>query len=112
MSRIPAVKKESLSADQQAIYEKIASGPRGGVRGPFLALLHVPELADCVQQLGAYLRYNTTFTPRLNEMAICVTARHNKAPYEFYAHALLALDDDVFALLQPAGHGDQPDACG
>ena len=29
MSRIPAVKKESLSADQQAIYEKIASGQIG-----------------------------------------------------------------------------------
>ena len=95
MGRIPAVKPESLSPEQRKIYDAIAGGPRGSVRGPFLALLHAPELTDKVQALGEYLRYKTSFPPRLNELAIIVTARHNNSPYEFQAHARLALEAGV-----------------
>jgi len=91
VSRIPPVNPEQLSPEQRKIYDAIAAGPRGRVVGPFLALLHAPELTNRVQQLGEYLRYKTGFTPALNELAIIVTARHNNAPYEFHAHALLAL---------------------
>jgi hypothetical protein len=54
----------ALSPEGRAVYDKIANSPRGGVRGPFLALLHVPEMCDRLQHLGAYLRYDTTFDAR------------------------------------------------
>ena len=74
MSRLPAIDPAKLSADQRKVYDSIASGPRGGVRGPFLALIHVPELTNRIQHLGEYLRYNTSYPPRLSEFAIIVTA--------------------------------------
>ena len=74
MSRLPAIDPAKLNADQRKVYDSIASGPRGGVRGPFLALIHVPELTNRIQHLGEYLRYNTSYPPRLSEFAIIVTA--------------------------------------
>ncbi len=76
----------ALSPEGRAVYDKIANSPRGGVRGPFLALLHVPEMCDRLQHLGAYLRYDTTFDSRLSEMAILIVARRFNCPYEWFAH--------------------------
>jgi len=90
MARIAPVDPSRLSPDQKRVYDAIASGPRGGVRGPFLALLHVPELADRIQNVGEYLRYNSSFPPRLSELAIIVTARANACQYEWYAHSKIA----------------------
>ena len=86
MPRIPLASPETLDAEQRRVYDAIASGPRAGVRGPFLALLHQPALADSWQQLGEVLRYRTGFSPRLSELAILVTARHMDCQYEWFAH--------------------------
>lgn len=86
MTRLPAVEPGKLSAEQRRVYDALAAGPRAGVRGPYPALLHVPELADRVQHLGEYLRFNTSFPPRLSELAILITARHFTCQYEWHAH--------------------------
>ncbi|HEV8518935.1 MAG TPA: carboxymuconolactone decarboxylase family protein [Burkholderiales bacterium] len=86
MSRLPVIEPAKLSADQRQVYDTIAAGPRAGVRGPFLALMHVPELAHRIQHLGEYLRYKTLFPPRLSELAILITARHYTCQYEWHAH--------------------------
>jgi len=91
MSRLPAIDPAKLNPDQRKVYDSIASGPRGGVRGPFLALIHVPELTNRIQHLGEYLRFNTSYPPRLSELAIIVTARHFDCQYEWHAHAPLAV---------------------
>ncbi len=75
---------------QREVAAEIASGPRGGVRGPFLALLHNPELARRLQGVGEYLRFQTGLPDRLVELAILVTARHFSCQYEWYAHERLA----------------------
>jgi len=86
MPRIPLAARETLDPEQRRVYDAIASGPRAGVRGPFLALLHQPALADAWQQLGEILRYKTSLSPRLSELAILVTARHMDCQYEWFAH--------------------------
>src|SRR5271154_6667106 len=91
MPRIPLIAAESLTAEQRVVYDAIASGPRAGVRGPFIALLHQPALADKWQQLGEVLRYRTSLAPRLSELAILVTARHMDCQYEWFAHEPHAL---------------------
>ena len=87
--------KELTDADmtdaQRAVHRAIASGPRGGVRGPFNALLRSPELADRVQKVGEYVRFRSSLPAPLNELAILVTARHWGAQFEWYAHRQLAL---------------------
>lgn len=81
----------SLSARQREIYEAIASGPRGGVRGPLAIWLHRPELAANAQSLGAYCRYGSSLSPKLSELAILVTARVWSSEYEWLVHKPIAL---------------------
>lgn len=107
MSRVQLVDPAAMSGEQRKVYDSIASGPRGGVRGPFLALLQVPELADRIQHLGELLRYGTSFDRRLSELAIIVTARCLRCQYEWFAHAKLALDAGVPAAVVESIRVDQ-----
>ena len=52
MTRLPVPAPDEMSAEQRAVHDRIASGPRGGVRGPLALWLHRPELADNAQALG------------------------------------------------------------
>ena len=87
MSRLPDLDPAKLTEEQRRVYDDIASGPRGSVRGPFIPLLYSPKLADCAQKLGQYVRYDCAVPWKLREIAILVTAYHWKAQYEWFAHA-------------------------
>ena len=82
---------ETMTPDQKRVAEGIVSGPRKGMRGPFNALLRSPELAERAQMLGEYVRFKSSIPPRLNELAILLTARRWTAQYEWYAHHQLAM---------------------
>ena len=88
--RLPPIPEAELSEAQRRVRADIAAGPRGGVRGPFDALLRSPELADRLQKVGACVRFESSLPARLAELAILVTARHWGAQYEWYAHRRLA----------------------
>ena len=92
MARLNTVDTDKLTAEQRAVYDAIAGGPRGAVRGPFLALLHVPELANRIQHLGELIRYNTSLGRKLSELAIITTARSARCQYEWYAHSKIAAE--------------------
>lgn len=79
-----------MSAEQRAVYDRIVSGPRGKIQGPLRAALHNAELADKWSALGALLRYRTSLSPHLSELAILVTGRACRSPFEWYAHRLEA----------------------
>ena len=84
--RFPAIPREKMTAEQTALYDRIASGPRAGVRGPYNALLRTPELCSLSEQIGGYVRYRNSLPNALKEMAILITARYWDAEYEWYAH--------------------------
>ena len=86
MARIAEIPRGSMSSAQKTVFDEIAGGPRGGVRGPFLPLLNSPVLADKVQKLGQFVRYECSIPWKLRELAILVTAFHWKAQYEWFAH--------------------------
>lgn len=86
MPRIPLPEPEDLTASQRAVYDKVVSGPRGTLRGPLRAALYNPELADRWQAFGELLRYRTSLSRRHSELAILVTARHCRSPFEWHAH--------------------------
>jgi len=90
-ARFKPLGEKDMTDAQRKVYKEIASGPRGGVRGPFNALLRSPELADRAQKIGEYLRFNNSLPERLKEFAILITARHWTAQYEWHAHHALAL---------------------
>lgn len=89
--RIPFPDPAAMSQEQRKVYDAVVAGPRGAVIGPLRAALHSPELAERWQQLGAFLRYSTCLPPRLNELAILVTARRWNAEIEWVVHAAAAL---------------------
>lgn len=93
--RFRPLEPEQMTPDQKRVAHNIMSGPRGGMRGPFKALLRSPELADRVQKVGEYIRFHTTIPARLNEIAILVTARKWTAQFEWYAHRQLAMKAGV-----------------
>lgn len=86
MARIHLPSPEELDPQQRAVYDKVVSGPRGRLRGPLRAALYNPSLADRWQAFGAELRYNTQLPPELSELAILVTGRHCRSPFEWDAH--------------------------
>jgi 4-carboxymuconolactone decarboxylase len=89
--RFPEIPLEKMTPAQRTVADAIMSGPRKGMSGPFNAWLRSPELADRLQKVGEYLRFNTSLDKRVNEMAIIMTAQHWGSQYEWYAHAPLAL---------------------
>ena len=89
--RFKKLAESELDADQLKVYRELMAGPRGGVRGPFNALMRSPVLIDRVQKLGEFLRFESSIPARLNEFAILITARHWNAQYEWFAHLPHAL---------------------
>ncbi len=81
---------EEMTPEQRKAAEAILAGPRGGMRGPFKALLRSPDLADKIQRVGEYVRFRSSLHPRLNELGILLVGRYWTAQYEFYAHRILA----------------------
>lgn len=91
--RMPPIARESMTEAQKKVAAEIAAGPRGELRGPFIALLRSPDLASTVQKVGEYLRYRTPVERRLAEMATLMAARHWTQQYEWnshYQHAMKA----------------------
>ncbi|RYI98543.1 MAG: carboxymuconolactone decarboxylase family protein, partial [Acetobacteraceae bacterium] len=95
MSRLPKLSREALEPAAQAVWDRIASGARGGVGGPFTALILSPELCSRVEQLGVFIRYECSVPMRLRELAILCVGQHWQADYEWFAHAPIAAQQGV-----------------
>ena len=70
--RLPPLSPDAMSPQQQRAAAALTAGPRGGVRGPFIALLRSPQLMDRLQKVGEYLRYDSMLEARLSEFAMLV----------------------------------------
>jgi 4-carboxymuconolactone decarboxylase len=108
--RMAEIPLDKMTPAQRTVADAIMSGPRKRMSGPFNAWLRSPELADRLQKVGEYVRFNTSLDKRLNEMAIIMTAQYWGVQYEWYAHAPLAikagLDPEIVAA---PGAGNKPE---
>jgi len=95
--RLPALNPSDLDHEQRDVYEAIVGGPRpanvfsfvdeeGRLLGPFNAMLYSPVVGGPLQELGAALRFRTSFTKREREIATLVVAARHRSDYEWYAH--------------------------
>lgn len=89
--RLPALPPEKMTEAQKKAAAEFAEGRGYAVRGPFAPMLRSPEVMLRAKAMGDYLRFKSSLPPRLNEMAICVTARRWGSNYEWQAHCPLAL---------------------
>ena len=101
--RFKLIPLEDLTPKQKALSDAIKSGPRaklassgaskpGPLGGPFNVWLRSPGIGNLVQQLGEEIRFRSSLSGKLNELAILVTARNWTSQYEWVAHHKLALE--------------------
>ena len=107
--RLPPLERDALEPAQQVVWDRMAGGARGGVIGPFTALLTSAELCGRVEQLGVFIRYECGVPMRLRELAILVVGAHWQADYEWFAHAPIAAAQGVpEAAIRAIGLGQDP----
>ena len=110
MPRLPELDPDTLTPEQQRVFDTITNGPRGSVRGPFAALLHCPGVADYVQATGIHLRFDGVLPGVLRELAILTTARFWKAEYEWNSHAPIAEKEGLSPVVIDAiAHNQTPE---
>ena len=110
MTRLRELTYEEMDADQRAIHDRLMSGPRGRIAGPYIAWLRNARLADVAEQYGRFVRYETTLPPRLSEMAILIVGRHWNAQVEWWAHYPLAIKAGLDpAIADSIAHRKRPD---
>lgn len=91
--QMPAM--EDMDEAQRAAARSLIEGPRKGVFGPFVSLLHAPDLLDRVAKMGEYLRFKSGLDARVRELVTCAAARHVSNQFEWVMHAPLALSAGV-----------------
>ena len=118
--RFKLIPVEAFTEDQRKLYDAIRSGPRaklantaastpGPLGGPFNVWLRSPGIGDIVQRLGEEIRFRSSLPPKLNEMAIMITARFWTSQYEWHAHCKLALEAGLDpAVAQDIAEGRRP----
>src|SRR5260221_9757378 len=89
--RMPPIPPDKYTEAQKKAAEEFAAGRGYEVRGPFVPLIRSPEVMLRAKAMGDYLRFKSTLGPRLNEMAILITAHAWSQAYEWHAHHPLAL---------------------
>jgi 4-carboxymuconolactone decarboxylase len=93
--RFPLLPYDVLTSEQQAIHDRLSSGPRGGVSGPFRAWLYSPKLANGLVEVGNYLRFDSHLTKRMIEHTILLVASEWEANFVFTHHASLAIEEGL-----------------
>jgi 4-carboxymuconolactone decarboxylase len=100
--RLPWPRPDELDAAQRAVHASVVGGPRGGesafaltddegrLHGPFNVMLAAPGPGLALSELGAALRYRTSLTDRMREIAILTLAVLQRSSFEWYAHAAVA----------------------
>jgi 4-carboxymuconolactone decarboxylase len=107
--RFAPLEMDAMTPEQRFIAQGLIDGPRGGIRGPFHALLRNPRLADRVRTLGDSIRFENSLPPALREFVILLVARFWAARYEWHAHSKMAAEAGVDpAVIDAIGQGRTP----
>ncbi len=102
MARYREITPAEMNPAQKKVHDEIVGGKRGRFGGPFQLLIRSPEVCQHLSRLGEYLRWGSSLSPALSELAICLTARDIRANYEWHAHAPLAVEAGVPAAAMEA----------
>ena len=108
MSRLATVRPADATSAQKEVIDAIAGGDRGrdrpldslldergGLAGPFNALVHRPDLGIVVQRLGERLRFHGSLPGAAREIAILAVGAKWMAEYEWWAHSKIARREGV-----------------
>jgi 4-carboxymuconolactone decarboxylase len=108
--RMPEIPLAKMTPAQKKAAEEIMAGPRGEVKGPFVALIRSPEFMNRVQKVGEYIRFICPLDKRLNEFAAIIGARHWGQQFEWWAHYRQAVEAGLDPKIGDAvAEGRRPD---
>lgn len=114
--RLKRLMPGELDAEQREVYDEIAGGERskgrqlfplvdddGSLTGPFAAMLHAPRIGGPLQALGSAIRFQSSLSERIREIAILQVARELDSEFEWWAHERLAraagiTDEEIAAI--------------
>lgn len=95
MTRVKLIEEpDGLSPQQGEVFDSIVAS-RGKMLRPFAVLLHRPDLARAVADLGTVIRYQGMLSGHVRELAIFTTAIERDCEYEWVAHLPLAREAGV-----------------
>lgn len=107
--RLPPLARDDLDDAQRVALDRITSGPRGSLVGPFVPLLRSPELMTRLQLVGEYLRFDSVLDDDLTELVILCVARQWDQDFEFGYHHPLALAAGLPAeVVDAVARGERP----
>jgi 4-carboxymuconolactone decarboxylase len=93
---------DELDDARREVHASITGGPRGGepafaltdgdgrLHGPFNVMLAAPGPGLALSELGAALRFRTSLSDRVREVAILTLAVLHRSSFEWYAHDAVA----------------------
>src|SRR2546422_11113311 len=96
MARVPVVTRDHVPEQFRQAFDELTAESGGVIAsGPGSITINSPEMARRRNHVTSYLRYETTFPKRIQELAIITTARAMDCPYIWNAHAPAARQDGV-----------------
>jgi 4-carboxymuconolactone decarboxylase len=105
--RLPAVKRDDLSPENQQLWDRINAGRSSGGGGPYSALIHAPKLADRLSATENYFRSAATLAQTDRELVILATVREFEAHFPWTRHEIrgreAGLREDVIETLRANG---------
>jgi len=90
MIRVPLQSRETVSADEQHIFDLLDRERGIPTAYIFRALANTPEILAKFIPMANEVRNAAAFDPKLRELAILAVARTLDSSYEFAAHSILA----------------------
>jgi 4-carboxymuconolactone decarboxylase len=89
--RMPEIPAYKLTEAQKKATEEFVAERGTAVFGPFVPLLRSPDVMLRAKAMGDYIRFKSVLPPRLNELAILITARQWTQQYEWDTHYPIAM---------------------
>ena len=109
MARTPVVTRDMVPEEFRDAFDELTRDTGGSITGgPGSITINSPEMSRRRSHLTAYLRFETTFPKRIQELAILATARALDCPYIWNAHAPAARSEGVSDALVDALRDRQP----
>jgi 4-carboxymuconolactone decarboxylase len=109
MARLPKVAREMVPEEFRDAFDQLTTDTGGTItQGPGSITLNSPEMALRRAPLTNYLRFESTFSKRIQELAIISTARIMDCQYVWNAHAPAARCEGVSDALVDAIRDNEP----
>jgi 4-carboxymuconolactone decarboxylase len=96
LSRLTPASRDALDDYGKSVWDRVLGRENTGpFYGPTGFYFHMPRVADGMDLINNYLRYESVIGRGLIEVAICVLAREFDSQYEWASHAPTALNEGV-----------------